>query len=109
VIQSGQGTNSVTVMWNNLGPYHINVKATNTSGCSDSTNLAILNSNCTLSYTIDQISNNPICQGDTVRLAVNYAGSATYQWFRNGAIVINETNDTLQILNSGTYQVQLTT
>jgi hypothetical protein len=109
VIQNGQGTNSVTVMWGNSGPYQLQLIQTSGGGCSDTTYLSVANSSCVINYNIQVIANTVYCAGDTVKLVAQTSTSGVnYQWTNNSQNIVGATNDTLIITQSGTYQLLMT-
>ena len=108
-IQSGQGTNSVSIIWGSTGPYLVTLIQTNAGGCSDTSSLLVINSGCALQIGLNVISSSPICSGDTVLLIASVSGNgATYQWVRNGSQLAGQTSDTLFATNTGNYQVSVT-
>jgi hypothetical protein len=108
-VQTGQGTNSVNVIWAGSGPYSITLIQTNANGCSDTTSLMVINSSCNLPININPIIPAQLCIGDTVLLIAQVSSlPATYQWIKNGQILNSQTNDTLLVTSTGNYQVQVT-
>jgi hypothetical protein len=107
-IQTGQGTNSVSVMWSANGPYLLQLIQTTSTGCSDTLSLSAINSNCSLTYNVFQLNNTPVCQNDTVKLVVQINTPSTFQWLKNGNLISGGINDTLLVTQSGNYQVQIT-
>jgi hypothetical protein len=107
-IQSGQGTNSVNVIWGSTGPYSITLIQSNSAGCADTTTLLVVNSSCSLSIGITTVAGATICTGDTVLLIAQAQAGSTFRWIRNGVILTGQTRDTLDITSSGTYQVEAT-
>ena len=108
-VQTGQGTNSVNVIWAGSGPYSITLIQTNAYGCSDTTSLMVINSSCNLPININTIIPAQLCSGDTVLLIAQVSSlPATYQWIKNGQILNSQTNDTLLVTSTGNYQVQVT-
>ena len=107
-IVSGQGTNSINVMWGNTGPYSVQLITSNGAGCSDTAYMVVINSNCSLNYNVFTQTKNPLCQGDSILLNVQIASPSTYQWFYNSQMIAGATNDSIWVHSSGTYQVQIT-
>jgi hypothetical protein len=107
-IQSGQGTNNVNVIWGNTGPYLVTLVQTYSTGCSDTSVLVVVNSGCTLAVNVLTAASSPLCSGDSALLIAQVGSSATYQWLRNGSPIAGQTDDTLVVTASGTYQVQVT-
>ncbi|MBX2908800.1 MAG: T9SS type A sorting domain-containing protein [Chitinophagales bacterium] len=106
-IQSGQSTNSISVVWGGNGPYRVTLIEENASGCKDTTALMVIDSNCTLQLSIMQSGTN-YCDGGLAVLSVQALANTTFQWFKNGISLVNETNDSLFVITSGSYQVQAT-
>jgi len=48
------------------------------------------------------------CAGDSVRLILTPTAAATYQWFRNGIPLVNDTLTHLTVNSAGNYQVIIT-
>ncbi len=107
-IQSGQGTNSVNVIWGSNGPYLLQLVQSNTNGCSDTSSLAVINSNCSITYTVQQVGTAPYCQGDSITLSVATAPGTQFQWLLNGAPINNAVGSSFVATQSGVYQVQMT-
>ena len=107
-IQSGQGTNSASIIWGSTGPYLVTLIQTNAAGCSDTSTLLVISSTCSLQISINVLSHSPICTGDTVLLIAS-AGTngATYQWVKNGAQISGQVSDTLYATSTGNYQVSV--
>lgn len=53
-------------------------------------------------------TNNPLCGTETLTLDGTLAGSNTYQWFKDGAAILGETNPTYLVSSAGTYKVVVT-
>jgi hypothetical protein len=106
-IQSGQGSSNINVVWGSTGPYIVTLIQTNQAGCSDTSFLAVANSSCNLSVNVFTIGSPNVCQGDTILLVAQVASPATYQWYKNGVVISGQTDDTLFVTNSGSYQVQV--
>lgn len=47
-----------------------------------------------------------LCENDTITLYAN-SGQNGYQWFKDGTALIGETNDSLLVYGSGTYNVEV--
>ena len=56
-------------------------------------------------------TNNPVCEGSSKILDATTAGATSYQWFKDGVIILGATNPLLNVLgaaqNSGVYEVQI--
>jgi len=107
-IQSGQGANSVNVIWGSNGPYLLQLVQSNANGCSDTSSLAVINSNCSITHTVQQVGSAPYCQGDSITLSVVTAPGTQFQWLLNGAPINNAVNASVVATQSGVYQVQMT-
>ena len=107
-IITGQGTNTVTVMWGQNGPYQISLTESN-GICSDESTLFVVNNNCSISVAAVSADGNAFCPGTIAAIqAVTGATGITYQWYLNGSILNGETNADLQIETGGNYQVMIT-
>ncbi len=49
-----------------------------------------------------------ICTPSALTLTSNTVANATYQWYRNGAAVINATQSVLSVTTAGTYTISIT-
>jgi hypothetical protein len=104
-IQSGQGTNSVTILWH--GPS--NIASLMVSSCSgNDTYLVTVNGPPTAVATYNML---PLfCAGasQTLVLSTPAVGGYSYQWYKNNVAVGGGINPTLSIsiapLTAGTYQ-----
>jgi hypothetical protein len=56
--------------------------------------------------TVTAMAGSPLCEGDTVLLIADYA--ERIQWYRDSVPVLGGTNDSLQVLQSGSYWVVYT-
>jgi hypothetical protein len=105
-IASGQGTNSISVMWGQNGPYQLVL--TESSGfCSDQSTLLLVNSDCSNTVTI--FSENPagFCPGTSNLLtAVSSNTVNTYNWYLNGTLILEQNTETIEITTGGQYQVE---
>jgi hypothetical protein len=107
-IISGQGTNTVTVMWGQNGPYQITLTEGN-GVCSDESTLFVVNNSCSISVAAVSADGSTFCPGTTASIqAVTAASGVTYQWYLNGAALSGETNIDLEITSGGNYQVMIT-
>jgi hypothetical protein len=107
-IVTGQGTNNVNVIWGSNGPYLLQLVQSNANGCSDISSLAVINSNCSITYTVQQVGTAPYCQGDSITLSVATAPGTQFQWLLNGAPINNAIATSVTATQSGVYQVQMT-
>jgi len=53
-------------------------------------------------------TNNPVCANQTVDIDATQPGSNTYQWFKNGNLIIGETNPIYTVTSSGIYKAVVT-
>jgi hypothetical protein len=107
-IISGQGTNTVTVMWGQNGPYQISLTESN-GICSDESTLFVVNNSCSISVAAVSANGSSFCPGTTSSIeAITTATGVTYQWYLNGAELTGETNIDLEITSGGNYQVMIT-
>ena len=107
-IISGQGTNAVTVMWGQNGPYQISLTESN-GICSDESTLFVVNNSCSISVAAVSANGSSFCPGTTSSIeAITTATGVTYQWYLNGAELTGETNIDLEITSGGNYQVMIT-
>jgi hypothetical protein len=51
------------------------------------------------------LDNPPLCEGDTLILQVNQPYTENITWFLNGNAIAGQTNDSLLVMQSGTYSV----
>lgn len=49
-----------------------------------------------------------ICENDNYILDATQTGNNTYKWFKNGNELIGETNETYEVVDAGTYNVEVT-
>jgi hypothetical protein len=106
-IISGQGTNTVTVMWGQNGPYQISLTESN-GICSDESTLFVVNNSCSISVAAVSANGSSFCPGTTSLIeAITTATGITYQWYLNGAELAGETNIDLEVTSGGNYQVMI--
>ena len=99
------GANNAT--YNTTIPGSYNVVTFNTIGCNSafSNTVQLTTSSIPVTPTIT-VSKKNFCIGDTVYLTSSYGN--TYQWFYNGNVLNNTSNDTLATTNDGNYSVVVT-
>ena len=112
-IQSGQGTNVISVVWANAGVGSINAKITNTNNCSDTTNLAINLTKVGINnLSLDNDLNtypNPTKASITITNKTNLIGkkyiitNLVGQTVITGKLNLDETVVNLESLQSGMY------
>lgn len=108
-VQSGQGTNSVSVLWGSTGPYSILCEqSSDFLGCADTASALVSSGGCSLSVNVITYASNPVCAGDTITLVGQVGQTANLQWTRNGSPISGATTDTLKVVSAGTYQLQAT-
>jgi hypothetical protein len=106
-IASGQGTNNVSIMWGQNGPYQLTL-AESDGTCTGSSYLFAVNNNCSISVSAASASTNTFCAGTTLQLqAATSATGITYQWYLNGTLIPNETNQNISVSSGGNYQVSI--
>lgn len=49
-----------------------------------------------------------LCENDTLELNAFETGLSTYKWFKDGIELIGETNATYEVVDAGTYEVEVT-
>lgn len=99
-IESGQGTDIVSVRWSSLGSAQLQLIVREiTTGCADTTDLMVAVSG---GYTprITVIGDTMLCEGDTVILEAD-AGYETYEWSTG------ERTRSITVTSAGTYQVRV--
>ncbi len=106
-IASGQGTNNVSIMWGQNGPYQLTLTESDGT-CSGSSYLFAVNNNCSISVSAASATTNTFCAGTTLQLqAATSATGITYQWYLNGTLIPNETNQNISVSSGGNYQVSI--
>jgi gliding motility-associated-like protein len=53
-------------------------------------------------------SRTALCENNTLELNAFEPGLSTYRWFKNGVELLNETNENYEVINAGTYEVEVT-
>jgi hypothetical protein len=106
-IASGQGTNNVSIMWGQNGPYQLTLTESDGT-CTSSSYLFAVNNSCSISVSAASATTNTFCAGTTLQLqAATAATGITYQWYLNGVLIPNETNQTISVSSGGNYQVSI--
>jgi hypothetical protein len=106
-VASGQGTNNVSIMWGQNGPYQLTLTESDGT-CTGSSYLFAVNNNCSISVSAASASTNTFCAGTTLQLqAATSATGITYQWYLNGTLIPNETNQNISVSSGGNYQVSI--
>ncbi len=106
-IASGQGTNNVSIMWGQNGPYQLTLTESDGT-CSVSSYLFAVNNNCSISVSAASSTTNTFCAGTTLQLqAATSATGIAYQWYLNGTLIPNETNQNISVSSGGNYQVSI--
>ena len=54
------------------------------------------------------LNNNAICGNETYVLDASQTGNNSYKWFKDGNELLGETNSTYDVLDGGTYNVEIT-
>ncbi|MEN9943762.1 MAG: hypothetical protein RLZZ91_1763, partial [Bacteroidota bacterium] len=106
-VASGQGTSNVSIMWGQNGPYQLTLTESDGT-CTGSSYLFAVNNNCSISVSAASASTNTFCAGTTLQLqAATSATGITYQWYLNGTLIPNETNQNISVSSGGNYQVSI--
>ena len=104
-ITTGQGTNTIQVLWGQNGPYQVTLAESN-GICSDESSLLVVNSNCSISVLAIAEGGNSFCPGTSTTLqAITDETGITYQWYFNGVEINGATQSSLEISSGGNYQV----
>ena len=115
-IQSGQGTNAVSVLWTSLGSGSLTAKITNSIGCNDSTVLPINISVGINNLSLDNDLNvypNPTKTSITITNKTNLVGKKYIitnligQTVITGKLNLDETIVNLETLQSGVYLLSI--
>jgi len=86
-----------------------NYKCNITNACSTiTTNTVALSLTQSPSAVITPPVSTVICSPSSLVLSANSVANATYQWYRNGAAVINATQPSLVVTTAGTYTISTT-
>ncbi len=99
-IQSGQGTNILSVKWTTTGTWMLNVHVVSTQGCVKDSSISVL-VDASLHPQIAVQGSLTLCQNDSLVLRAP-SGYQSYKW-SNG-----ETIDSIIVRASGTYTVDVT-
>jgi ELWxxDGT repeat protein len=101
-IQSGQGSNSITVRWTTAGNENVSLIQTNASGCATTLNYPVLvNQSPSPSIT----GNNSVCRSSSQTYSVvNNAGN-TYSWTASGGTIASGQGTNQITVNWGTGTV----
>lgn len=99
-INSGQGTNAVSVTWNSSGGAAISVTETTSSLCTGDDTLTVT-INSSLNPVITASGPTSICQNDTIVLDAG-GGYSTYLWNTGG------NTQTISVTSAGTFSVSVT-
>jgi hypothetical protein len=105
-------SNFVQHFYNNNGLWDVSLVAQHPAGCTDTLfkdNFIFTTGgvNCAHNATINQTSPLSICEGDSILLTCNNDPAFTYQWNRFGANILDATNDSLYVTQSGSYSVTI--
>ena len=115
-IQSGQGTNAVSVLWTSLGSGSLTAKITNNNGCIDSTilpiNITVGMNNLSLENDL-KVYPNPTKTSITITNKTNLAGkkyiitNLVGQTLLSGKLNFDDTIVNLETLQSGLYLLSI--
>jgi hypothetical protein len=104
-ITTGQGTNTIQVLWGQNGPYQVTLAESN-GICSDVSSLLVVNSNCSIWVLATAEGGNSFCPGTSTTLqAITNETGITYQWYFNGVEINGANQSSLEISSGGNYQV----
>ena len=84
---------------NLAGAYYVVLK--NATGCTDTSRSVIVTVNTTIDTTLAVSGPTNICAGQSVVLEV--APNLNYGWYKNGALIANQTTNRLTVNTSGAY------
>ncbi|MFZ4796276.1 MAG: PKD domain-containing protein [Bacteroidia bacterium] len=115
-IQSGQGTNAVSVLWSSIGSGSLTAKITNSIGCNDSTvlpiNITVGINNLSLDNDLN-VYPNPTKSSITITNKINLVGKKYIitnligQTVITGKLNLDETIVNLETLQSGVYLLSI--
>ncbi len=78
---------------------------TDSTDCNDNEALTFPG---TLAVSADSATTNTFCAGTTLELqAATASAGITYQWYLNGTLIPNETNQNISVSSGGNYQVSI--
>lgn len=101
-ITGGQSTNTLSINWQQTGPWTLELKETMArGGCIRDTTITITVDNVLHPQITSKDGRTTICTGDTIAL-VAASGYSTYQWSSG------ETTPTITVTRSGDYSVAVT-
>jgi len=112
-ILSGQGTNTVTVRWNNVGSAKLQVSQTINytspivTSCSKTVDFSVTVNPLPTSVITPSVGGN-VCQGSTITYSTDFNAGHTYIWsVSNGTVLANPTVNSIQIKwnDVGTFAV----
>jgi hypothetical protein len=104
-ITAGQGTNSISVLWGQTGPYQISLVESN-GICSDVSSLLVVNGECTMTVLAVAENNAGICPGNSTLLtAISSTSNVGYQWYYETSIIPGATSYNYEVSSAGNYQV----
>ena len=107
-IMSGQGSDSVTIQWNDAlaGSGTLTLIDSISGGCLDTT-LVTISIDASLHPIVT--ANGPLgfCQGDSVSLWCG-SGYSRYEWYKDGLMISGDTIRSLTVTQSGNYSALVT-
>jgi gliding motility-associated-like protein len=89
---------------NTTGAYYVVLK--NATGCADTSRSVSVSLNTTIDTALAVGGSTNLCAGQSVVLEV--APNLNYSWYRNGAVIANQTSNALTVTTSGSYYAILT-
>lgn len=81
---------------------------TNTNGCSSTSNVTSIVVNTLPDIFVSTAGSTTFCQGEHIVLQVSSSMNVTYQWKKNGLVLVGETTDSLSVSQQGNYTVLAT-
>jgi len=107
-ITTGQGTNTIQVLWGQNGPYQVTLTENN-GVCESTSTLLVVNANCSITVNAFASGGNTFCAGAEVSLqTTTTAATPSYQWYFNGQTIPSSNTASLTITQPGSYQVMIT-
>ncbi len=82
------------------GTYVVDV--THSSGCTKSASVEVVIYPLPIINVVNQQS---FCEGETFQISANINGANSINWLRNGVVIPNENNSSLNVTQPGTYRV----
>ncbi len=90
------------------GTYHCYITVPQGSGCSGQSNSIVVTMINNPTPTIGANGPTVICDGSTVELTTNTYSGVTYEWEKNGSVIVGATGQTYTATTAGSYRVKQT-